>query len=161
MQTATPGVAEQSSSAPMTSAPAKKWVPYGGYEPKQDAVLSSGSPVLKGESKVEMKTVTPAAAGQSSSSAAMTSAPGKKWEPVAGYVPRKDAAVSSGSAVLKSESKVEMQTATPAAAEQSSSASMSSAPRKKWEPVAGYAPNSRPSAPSPAAVPGLKSESMV
>jgi len=49
-------------------------------------VIEEASPVLKSESKVETKTVTPAAAEQSSSAA-----PAKKWEPVGGYEPRKDA----------------------------------------------------------------------
>jgi hypothetical protein len=143
----------------VNSAPARNWVPYGGYVPRRDkpeapapAAATSGSPVLKSESKTEIKAVTPAA---------------RKWEPYGGYDPRKDAAVSSASTFLKSESETEMKTVSPcdlklaffqshgrpgsAAADQNSSAQMTSAPARKWEPYAGYDPRSRPAAPSPAA----------
>jgi hypothetical protein len=50
-----------------------------------------GPPLLKGESKVEMKTLITPAAAEQSSSAPMTSAPAKKWELVGGYEPKKDA----------------------------------------------------------------------
>ena len=54
-------------------------------------VIEEASPLLKGESKVEMKTLITPAAAEQSSSAPMTSAPAKKWELVGGYEPRKDA----------------------------------------------------------------------
>jgi hypothetical protein len=143
----------------VNSAPARNWVPYGGYVPRRDkpeapapAAATFGSPVLKSESKTEIKAVTPAA---------------KKWEPYGGYDPRTDAAVSTASTVLKSESETEMKTVSPcdlklsffqshvrprsAAAEQNSSAQMTSGPARKWEPYGGYDPRIRPAAPSPAA----------
>ena len=120
--TGTRAAAEQSSSAQMTSAAAKKWESYGGYAPNSrpaapsPATVSAGSPVLKSESTVAMKTGTPAAVEQCSS-APMTSAAANKWQPYGGYDPRSraaaapsPAAASSGSSAVKSESNARVQT---------------------------------------------------
>ena len=70
----------------MTSAPAKKWEPYGGYTPKRDAAPAPSAPAPMYSS------AAPAAAP---APVQMTSAPAKKWEPYGGYTPKRDAATAA------------------------------------------------------------------
>jgi hypothetical protein len=62
-KTGTPAAVEHSLSAPMTSAAANKWQPYGGYDPRSraaaapsPAAASSGSSAVKSESNARVQT---------------------------------------------------------------------------------------------------------
>ena len=137
----------------LSSAPAKKWQAYGGYEPKRGA--TPPTPLASADARgdrppaplaLEVLTDLPP-----------TSADARGDRPPTPLASAASTAAAPASTFFKSESKTEMKstrsTGTRAAAEQSSSAPMTSAAARKWEPYGGYDPRSRraAAAPSPAA----------
>jgi hypothetical protein len=131
--------APAASADPLSSAPAKKWQPYGGYDPKARRSASGATrlyaaplaaPVDVADAQADVPAApakkweqyggyTPSARAQAPAVVDAASAPAKKWEPYGGYEPK---------------------TRTPPPA-----------PAKKWEPYGGYEPKTRTPPPAAAA----------
>jgi hypothetical protein len=122
---------------PLSSAPAKKWQPYGGYEPKGDRP-STPSPVSYAAPSSSLQTDT------------LSSAPAKKWQAYAGYEPKRDRPMTPAPAASSASYSAPASYAVPSSPLKTDT--LSSAPAKKWQPYGGYEPKGdRPSTPSPAA----------
>ena len=138
----------ETSTAAQSSAPAKKWEAYGGYDPKNrrasatPAASFPASPAASVSAAVQARETWPATA--STSSGPVSSMPTKKWEPYGGYDPKKrDAsAAPAGASGIPVPVSAPEQVRVRAA---SSTDTQSSAPAKKWEPYTGYDPKSRAS----------------
>jgi len=130
------------STDPLSNAPAKKWQPSGGYDPKNrrapTPVPAAHEPVQAHVPVQARPTETYASAAASSSAA---SAPAKKWQPYGGYDPKSRSAPSQ---------QTQYQPAQTYASVESSSSS--NAQEQKWKPYGGYDPKDHAGAatPSPA-----------
>ena len=107
------------------TSPAKKWQPYGGYDPKNRA----------GAVKPEQVD-------------SLSSAPAKSWQPYGGYDPKSRAAGGASAPAAPAYAPAapaeayEAASAAPAYAPASTDP-LSSAPAKKWQPYGGYDPKNR------------------
>merc|ERR1719163_797735 len=79
-------------SDPLSSAPAKKWQPYGGYDPK-----SRGPPSASSAASAP-SWASSAASAPAVSTDPLSSAPAKKWQPYGGYDPKNRGAPAASSA---------------------------------------------------------------
>jgi len=116
-----------SSTDTLSSAPANKWQPYGGYDPKNRG--ASGIRTASA-SMAEQAYQPPAVAVKSSI------VPGKNWESYGGYDPKYRKTVAAEVAPAASTRSV--------ATSSSTTTPLNSAPAKKWQPYGGgYDPKKR------------------
>ena len=134
-------------SDPLSSAPAKKWQPYGGgYDPRNrgSAPAASSAPAY---APAAASYEAPAPTFSSAGSDPMSSAPAKKWQPYGGgYDPKNRGSPAASSAPAYTHAAA----AAPAYEPAQSYQAPASAPAKKWQPYGGYDPKSRGAAPAPA-----------
>jgi hypothetical protein len=134
---------------PLSRAPAKKWQPYGGYDPRNRGASSTG-----GYTPPSAKTGSWDTASKGSvSTDPLSNAPAKKWQPYGGYDPKNRHAPTPVPAAHEPvQAHVPVQARpTETYASAAASNSITSAPAKKWQPYGGYDPKSRaaPSQQSP------------
>ena len=131
---AAPAYSAPESSGPvaMTNAPAKKWQPYGGYDPK-----NRGPPSSAGYSSAPIQ--------GSMETDPLSSAPAKKWQPYGGYDPKSRGAParSASSNDLYAPSAAAPAAAAPSYQSYEAAPAPTAAPAKKWVPYGGYDPKSR------------------
>ena len=138
---------------PLSSAPAKKWQPYGGYDPKnRGAPAASSAPAaMSAPAYSAPASAAPAySAPESSGPVAMTNAPAKKWVPYGGYDPKNRGAPAASKPWSPPVGYAPSAAAAPAPLSNaevdiyaSSATKMTNAPDKKWQPYGGYDPKSR------------------
>jgi len=146
----------ETSTAAQSSAPAKKWEAYGGYDPKNrrasatPAASFPASPAASVSAAVQARETWPATA--STSSGPVSSMPTKKWEPYGGYDPKKRGASAAPAAAAPMRAPAQAYESPPAVVSLASE-TQSSAPANQWEPYTGYEPkrSSSPAAPTASA----------
>jgi hypothetical protein len=124
-----------SSSATMSSAPAKKWEAYGGYELKHRRTASVE--LSTGASK-PIQAYEPALSKPRSTSSPVRSSPAKKWEAYGGYVPKKLSAPTPSAAASSAPAQASAPVKTEARETSSTDTTLCSVPTKAWEPYGGY-----------------------
>ena len=129
-----------SSSATMSSAPAKTWEAYGGYDPKHRRTASVE--LSTGASK-PIQAYEPALSKPRSTSSPVRSSPAKKWEAYGSYVPKKLSAPTPSAAMSSAPAQASSPVKSVARATSSTDTTLCSVPTKAWEPYGGYDLKSR------------------